>query len=825
MKTFRKPSPVPSLPRAKRRGFLFKTLLIVNCQLLIACALCAQNGVTISDFSANVGAGGATLTFNVGWDKNANMPAVWSDTAWVFADYNNAGTMTRLQLTGATLTATTAPDVGKVIKLSGNNDGVWVVGNAKATNNTSGSFSATVKLFTSATYLSGACVYAINYPPVGQYTAANKIKLQGTPPFYLTYNTGSPATVTRAEAAGTYTLERTLLSFTDASKVPGTFLCALPNVQTLTASASGYCEGLPGVKLALSGTQSGVTYQLYKNNSSLNGVTMTGTGSPATFTGDFGQGAYYAQSVAGAFCAIAMSGTHTVTEIATPATPVIAVTSSGTVCQNGALTFYVASPVTGATYTWSASAGSQNSSSYTVTTSQAGAKTATVYARVAAGGVTCQSPNAATKTANVQATPAQPVITASAATVCQNEALTFYVASPVAGATYTWSASAGSQNGSSYTVTTSQAGAKTATVYARVTAGGVTCQSANAATKTAIVANTPDKPATPTHNGPKCAGTAITFTAVKPANATGLDWAGSVTGSGTETTKTTATSAGSYSAQVRAYITSGTTCYSGWSGATWSVINPNPTITRTGGNASQTVTINTVISPITYTATHATGISCNGCAAFPTALTGSAHGQSYTISGVPSATGTFAYTVTASHTNGCSSVPTPGTLTVRDIPAAYWPTHAMSPATYVVDDVSLSDFIYYEPTVDECTFNPDCQASDVNSAQWSVVELDGSSYTLYSYTCAENLYHKLCDNGWNGALMDYIGVRHPSPGVAGPSCDLYCSDMYGCSFPHRLATSYAGRPLKNYRRESVDDTYMQSEQNAGYFSGQRCVKL
>jgi hypothetical protein len=38
-----------------------------------------------------VGAG--TVTFNVRWDKNAaGMPSVWLDSAWVFVDYNKAGT-------------------------------------------------------------------------------------------------------------------------------------------------------------------------------------------------------------------------------------------------------------------------------------------------------------------------------------------------------------------------------------------------------------------------------------------------------------------------------------------------------------------------------------------------------------------------------------------------------------------------------------------------------------------------------------------------------------------------------------------------------------
>jgi hypothetical protein len=81
----------------------------------------------------------------------------------------------------------------------------------------------------------------------------------------------------------------------------------------------------------------------------------------------------------------------------------------------------------------------------------------------------------------------------------------------------------------------------------------------------------PSVPSAPTQNGPKCAGTAITFSATLPGGATGLDWTGSVSGTGTS--KTTATTAGTYSAQVRSYLTSGTTCYSGWSGTATGTIN------------------------------------------------------------------------------------------------------------------------------------------------------------------------------------------------------------------------------------------------------------
>ena len=249
---------------------------MMHCPLTLA----AQNGITITNFSTKAGSP-TTVTFNVQWVPLQGK--VWSDTAWVFVDYNNAGTMTRLPLSGATLTAHSAPGVGKVVEEGDNDKGVWVVGNARD----EGSFSATVQLRVEtwrATSLHGLCVYAINYPPVGQYTAVDKIKFTGTPPFYLTYSNGNAATVTKSEAQSNYILDDALKSFTDASRAPGTILCKTPVLQKLIASATSYCANIAGVMLALQGTEAGAVYRLYKDNSALVDAIITGVGAAATFT-------------------------------------------------------------------------------------------------------------------------------------------------------------------------------------------------------------------------------------------------------------------------------------------------------------------------------------------------------------------------------------------------------------------------------------------------------------------------------------------------------------------------------------------------------------
>ena len=291
----------------------------------------AQNGVTISNFKAAPGTGNVpdTLTFDVQWSP-PQPEIVWSDTVWVFVDYNNAGTMTRLPLAlnaGATLTQHSAAgqDGAELVRLEevpGNPHGVWVVGNARATQ---GAFTATVQLLLEetwrATSLHGLCVYAINYPPVGRYTAANQIKFNGTPPFFLTYTDESTVTVTKDAAAGTYTLkaETTLKSFTDASLAPGVIICKTPAQQTLTASAQEYCAG-SGVTFALSNTDAGADYRLIKEGDS-DAVALTGAGSAATFSGTFTAGTYHVETASGAFCPATLTSQVTVTEVALPTVP------------------------------------------------------------------------------------------------------------------------------------------------------------------------------------------------------------------------------------------------------------------------------------------------------------------------------------------------------------------------------------------------------------------------------------------------------------------------------------------------------------------------
>jgi hypothetical protein len=158
----------------------------------------------------------------------------------------------------------------------------------------------------------------------------------------------------------------------------------------------------------LSGTQQGVSYQLYKDNVAA-GSALLGTGGAATFSGTFNTaGTYTARSVAtGAYVEAKMAGERTVAVVATPATPGISPPTLS-VCQGTDVVFRVTSPVGGVTYSWLGTAGTVSGTgngTYTVSGSSTGTKSVTAYARLASNGITCQSANAATVTATVNALP------------------------------------------------------------------------------------------------------------------------------------------------------------------------------------------------------------------------------------------------------------------------------------------------------------------------------------------------------------------------------------------------------------------------------------
>jgi uncharacterized protein (TIGR02145 family) len=210
-----------------------------------------------------------------------------------------------------------------VVEVENNDQGVWVAGNARDAS----AFSATVQLLTATAGLAGACVYASNYPPVGEYkNNATEISFTGTPDYEVILERNDKSTYTATVGKNGSLLipnGEVALSFTDKTGAPGKLSCMPSTPYNLTVSATTYCAG-SSVTFALSNTTSGRTYWLYKGDEHVN--TLTSTGGAATFTSAFaGAGVYMAQVIAeSGNCAATMTGEHTVSE-----SPLPTITHSG----------------------------------------------------------------------------------------------------------------------------------------------------------------------------------------------------------------------------------------------------------------------------------------------------------------------------------------------------------------------------------------------------------------------------------------------------------------------------------------------------------------
>jgi hypothetical protein len=387
------------------------------------------NGISITNFEVAADATASTVTFDISWpDPAITMPAVWNDIVWVFADYNNAGTMTRLPLSGATLTVYSWSDATYTFA-DNNYNGVWIGGNAKDPNNTDGTFSARVQLFSATTFVSGACAFAINYPPVGQYAGDRLVALHGTPPYTLTFagDEGNPVEVSRELAGGAtpypFPDGKALASFHDRSRAPGSFSYVNPVPPVIErVSAATVCNNttltfrVPSPSAGLSYTWSNNITGAVVGYSGAGSHTVTITTTAATGLKTVTAKAWY-EVGSNKYESSGVSNSATVYLVAVPGSPAVPSTSSP-VCPSSALTVWTARPTNATALTWTGSpTGSTTGTgavSYTLTTPSGTNKlTFTVQAYREESGIKCYSSDKATK----EVTPTgPPVITWNAGT-------------------------------------------------------------------------------------------------------------------------------------------------------------------------------------------------------------------------------------------------------------------------------------------------------------------------------------------------------------------------------------------------------------------------
>jgi hypothetical protein len=250
-------------------------LLLLSCPALLS----AQDGVTVEHLAVDAD----TVTFDVRWDNNHPAGFLWSDTVWVWVDYNDDGALQRLPLRGATLTAPSWAGAS-VTFAPGNDRGAWVVGNARSAPD--GSFSATVRLQADADAAHIVlCAYASNYPPVGRYATLTKIVFSGTPGYDIVMEDAEGHATPGWSPDSTFTLPDgyTALSFTDKTGAPGRWINGLvpPDptgknvVQCHARTAKLYAES-EGAVIDWYGEPTGGNP--YRTNNNYHAVARTGAG-------------------------------------------------------------------------------------------------------------------------------------------------------------------------------------------------------------------------------------------------------------------------------------------------------------------------------------------------------------------------------------------------------------------------------------------------------------------------------------------------------------------------------------------------------------------
>jgi subtilisin-like proprotein convertase family protein len=146
--------------------------------------------------------------------------------------------------------------------------------------------------------------------------------------------TGGPISFGLQTAVGTYTVLATNVTTSCTNVMIGSAVITinpLPGVQTVTGGGS-YCAGGAGVAIGLSGSESGVVYQLYNGAALI--TTVSGTGAAISFGLQTGGGTYTVVATnTTTSCTSNMAGTAAIT--VDPLPVAFAVTGGGIYCAGG----------------------------------------------------------------------------------------------------------------------------------------------------------------------------------------------------------------------------------------------------------------------------------------------------------------------------------------------------------------------------------------------------------------------------------------------------------------------------------------------------------
>jgi hypothetical protein len=222
---------------------------------------------------------------------------------------------------------------------------------------TAGTYTITATGSGCANNMSGSAVITISTPPVayavtggGSYclggtgvsvglsssaVGVNYQLFNGSTAIATLPGTGAPLSFGLHTATGTYTVIATDAATACSNNMTGSAIVstnALPATYTVTGGGN-YCLGGAGVSIGLSGSATGISYQLYSGSSTVGGP-VTGTGSAITF-GTFTTGGTYTVIATdlSTGCVANMTGSATIA--VNPLPSVYAVSGGGSYCTGG----------------------------------------------------------------------------------------------------------------------------------------------------------------------------------------------------------------------------------------------------------------------------------------------------------------------------------------------------------------------------------------------------------------------------------------------------------------------------------------------------------
>jgi len=343
------------------------------------------------------------------------------------------------------------------------------------------------------------------------------------------------------------------------------------------------------MSVTASGGTPSLTYQWYKNGSSISGATGTSYGATTT-------GAYYCiTSATGSGCGTSQSSTVTVAVVADPAITTQPI--GATICSGATHTMSVSASggTPSLTYQWyknGSSISGATSTNFGATT------TGTYYCIASASGSGCGTSQSSTVTVTVVADPAittQPV----GATICSGATHTMSVAASggTPSLTYQWYKNGSSISGAT---STTYGATTTGTYYCIASATGSGCGTSQSSTVTVTVVADPAITTQPV-GGAICSGDSKTLTVVASGGTPSLTYQWYKNGSsisGATSTNYSATTAGTYYCIASA---SGSGCGTAQSSTVTVTVTPNASIASVTGTsplcigATDTYVANSVI--------------------------------------------------------------------------------------------------------------------------------------------------------------------------------------------------------------------------------------